>query len=82
MHYLFFSLLLFPAIGQSASKANQFFEKPTPAENALGMGSNCGDCHGTDFIDWDALGWTKDPMAGGERVSSAPVQSISSSSAE
>ena len=53
-----------------------------PAENALGMGSNCGDCHGTDFIDWEALGWTKDPMAGGERVSSAPVQSSSSSSAE
>ena len=36
-----------------------------PAENALGMGSNCGDCHGTDFIDWEALGWTDDPLAGG-----------------
>ena len=53
-----------------------------PAENALGMGSNCGDCHGTDFIDWDALGWTKDPMAGGERISAVPAQSISSPSVE
>ena len=53
-----------------------------PAENALGMGSNCGDCHGTDFIDWDALGWTKDPMAGGERTSGVSAQSTSSPSVE
>ena len=53
-----------------------------PAENALGMGSNCGDCHSNDVIDWEALGWSDNPMSGGERVLEAPAQSISSPSAE
>jgi octaheme c-type cytochrome (tetrathionate reductase family) len=53
-----------------------------PAENALGMGSNCGDCHSNDVIDWEALGWSDNPMAGGERILKVPAQSISSPSAE
>jgi octaheme c-type cytochrome (tetrathionate reductase family) len=36
-----------------------------PAEQALGYGNNCGDCHGGDQIDWQALGWSGDPFAGG-----------------
>jgi len=39
-----------------------------PAENALGMESNCGDCHGGGAVDWEGLGWTDDPFNGGERV--------------
>lgn len=39
-----------------------------PAENALGMESDCGDCHGSSQIDWEGLGWTDDPFDGGERV--------------
>lgn len=42
-----------------------------PAENALGYGpmpDACMDCHSTEFIDWDELGWTADPMDGGDRV--------------
>jgi hypothetical protein len=42
-----------------------------PAENALGLGpipEACMDCHTTDFVDWQALGWTNDPLKGGERV--------------
>lgn len=42
-----------------------------PKEMALGMGSNCGDCHGGGTIDWNALGWTDDPFAGGEREGAA-----------
>ena len=38
-----------------------------PKEQALGMESNCGDCHGDGTVDWDALGWTNDPFNGGER---------------
>jgi hypothetical protein len=39
-----------------------------PAEMALGYredGSDgCGDCHGGQ-VDWDALGWSRDPFDGG-----------------
>ncbi len=38
-----------------------------PAEQAWGMGGNCGDCHLGDQIDWVALGWTDDPTEGGTR---------------
>jgi octaheme c-type cytochrome (tetrathionate reductase family) len=49
-----------------------------PKEMALGMGSNCGDCHASTHIDWPALGWTKDPFDGGERTgNSKPAQSAS-----
>jgi hypothetical protein len=43
-----------------------------PAEMALGMDSNCGDCHSSSHIDWPALGWTDDPFAGGVRI--APTE--------
>ena len=42
-----------------------------PAEQALGAGpmpENCMDCHSTDYIEWDELGWTGDPLEGGDRV--------------
>jgi octaheme c-type cytochrome (tetrathionate reductase family) len=42
-----------------------------PAENALGAGptpDNCMSCHYTDYIEWDELGWTGDPLDGGDRV--------------
>ena len=42
-----------------------------PAENALGVGptpDNCMSCHHTDYIEWDELGWTGDPLDGGDRV--------------
>jgi hypothetical protein len=29
------------------------------------------DCHGTDYIEWDKLGWTGDPLNGGDRDTSA-----------
>jgi octaheme c-type cytochrome (tetrathionate reductase family) len=41
-----------------------------PAENALGFGpmpDACMDCHSTEYIEWDKLGWTDDPLSGGER---------------
>jgi octaheme c-type cytochrome (tetrathionate reductase family) len=43
-----------------------------PAEQALGMGSRCTDCHGKntagkDQVDWVALGWSADPLSGGTR---------------
>jgi octaheme c-type cytochrome (tetrathionate reductase family) len=38
-----------------------------PATQALGMGGDCSDCHGSDRFDWRALGWTGDPDDGGER---------------
>ncbi|MBT8073453.1 MAG: tetrathionate reductase family octaheme c-type cytochrome [Xanthomonadales bacterium] len=43
-----------------------------PAQQALGMNSNCGDCHGGGQVDFPALGWTDDPFNGGERVDAVP----------
>ena len=37
-----------------------------PALDALGN-YGCIDCHGSHVIDWPALGWTFDPVMGGER---------------
>jgi len=48
-----------------------------PAEQALGMGGingGCLDCHTTDVIDWQALGWSGDPLKGGERFPSTQQQ--------
>jgi octaheme c-type cytochrome (tetrathionate reductase family) len=53
-----------------------------PAENALGYGptpDSCTSCHHTDYIEWDELGWTDDPLDGGDRVqgqSGDPAMSI------
>jgi hypothetical protein len=46
-----------------------------PAENALGMDGmgGCADCHDVGKVDWQALGWTKDPFEGGQRVTAAPT---------
>jgi octaheme c-type cytochrome (tetrathionate reductase family) len=49
----------------------------SPKEMALGMNSNCGDCHASTYIDWPALGWTKDPFDGGTRAISNTAQSAS-----
>ena len=53
-----------------------------PAENALGKGlmpESCLDCHQSDMVDFEALGWTGDPLDGGERTSTVvPTQSSSS----
>ena len=49
-----------------------------PAEQALGMNTNCGDCHSSGQIDWPALGWTDDPFSGGERVIPMETQNVSS----
>lgn len=40
-----------------------------PAETAFGMDNACADCHLNDKIDWQALGWTDDPipLIGGTR---------------
>ena len=38
-----------------------------PKEQALGMDSNCGDCHIDGQIDWTELGWSDDPVLGGTR---------------
>jgi octaheme c-type cytochrome (tetrathionate reductase family) len=45
-----------------------------PADQALGyleQGGGCADCHGSDAIDWPALGWTADPTDGGRRAQAA-----------
>ena len=42
-----------------------------PAEMALGAGpspDNCIDCHVSNNIDFTKLGWTDDPLNGGQRV--------------
>ena len=46
-----------------------------PADQALGYGGiidGCMDCHdpGNEYVEWDALGWTGDPLRGGTRTSS------------
>jgi len=44
-----------------------------PAEEALGAGGiidGCMDCHnpgGNQYVEWEELGWTGDPLRGGER---------------
>jgi octaheme c-type cytochrome (tetrathionate reductase family) len=38
-----------------------------PADDALGN-YGCIDCHGSRVIDWQALGWSGDPLMGGKRV--------------
>jgi len=48
-----------------------------PAEQALGMGGingGCLDCHTTDVIDWQSLGWSGDPLKGGERFPNTQQQ--------
>jgi octaheme c-type cytochrome (tetrathionate reductase family) len=47
-----------------------------PKEMALGAGpapDNCMMCHTTDYIQWDELGWTADPFAGGVREGDLPT---------
>ena len=39
-----------------------------PKEQALGRGNGCADCHFEDQIEWNALGWTKDPAEGGTQT--------------
>ena len=51
----------------------------SPKEMALGMDSDCGDCHESAHIDWQALGWTADPFNGGERVMAVSVTTESRS---
>jgi octaheme c-type cytochrome (tetrathionate reductase family) len=49
-----------------------------PAENALGVGpmpDACMDCHSTEYIEWDKLGWTGDPLNGGERENASAAAS-------
>lgn len=40
-----------------------------PAEMALGQGggTGCADCHVSNQVDWQALGWSGDPILGGTR---------------
>jgi len=50
-----------------------------PKEQALGAGpipEACTDCHATDYIDWEALGWTGDPLSGGDRENSVTPASF------
>ncbi len=39
-----------------------------PPADALGHNARCNDCHSGAPVDWQALGWSADPMAGGTRV--------------
>jgi hypothetical protein len=43
-----------------------------PKEKALDIGGlhggGCMDCHSDGLIDWQALGWTGNPLTGGERI--------------
>ena len=32
------------------------------------------DCHSTEYIDWQALGWSGDPLKGGERFPATQQQ--------
>jgi len=55
-----------------------------PAENALGVGpmpDACMDCHSTEYIEWDKLGWTDDPLNGGERENAPAANSAAASRA-
>ena len=62
--------------GQTYSGAFEFVDtvmyltvnhEVAPKEQALGMDSNCGDCHINGQIDWTELGWSDDPVLGGTR---------------
>jgi len=62
--------------GQTYSGAYEFVDtfmylkvdhEVAPAEQALGMGGDCADCHIGNQIDWTLLGYTSDPAAGGTR---------------
>jgi octaheme c-type cytochrome (tetrathionate reductase family) len=39
-----------------------------PKEQAYGKDNGCADCHFSGQIEWTALGWTKDPAAGGTQT--------------
>jgi octaheme c-type cytochrome (tetrathionate reductase family) len=55
-----------------------------PAEDALGVGPTpdaCMDCHTTEYIEWDKLGWTDDPLNGGERENAPTAASAAVSRA-
>ena len=50
-----------------------------PSEKALGYGPTpdaCMDCHSTEYIDWDELGWDDDPLNGGDRVDAPTAPAI------
>ena len=51
-----------------------------PAEMALGKDDGCLACHLSTVIEWDELGWTGDPVEGGERVSGEASKAASASS--
>jgi len=36
----------------------------------------CVDCHSTEYVEWDKLGWTDDPMNGGQRVDAPEASRI------
>ena len=38
-----------------------------PKEEALGINSNCDNCHFDEQIEWTELGWSGDPALGGTR---------------
>jgi hypothetical protein len=38
-----------------------------PKEEALGVNSNCADCHIVGVVNWAALGYDGDPLQGGTR---------------
>ena len=50
-----------------------------PAEMALGKDDGCLACHLSTLIEWDELGWTGDPLDGGERVSDGGSETASAS---
>jgi hypothetical protein len=39
-------------------------------------GGGCSDCHASDQIDWEALGWTRNPMGGGERITTLGSENL------
>ena len=60
--------------GQTYSGAYEFVDtvmyltvnhEVAPKEEAWGMDGNCADCHADNVIDWQALGWTDNPITGG-----------------
>ncbi len=62
--------------GQTYSGAYEFVDtvmyltvnhEVAPKEEAWGMDGNCADCHADNVIDWQALGWTGNPITGGTR---------------